>query len=326
MKQIPAKQTQKTKPAKSNVLRLGSRRQRLRYNALGILFASPWIIGFLCFTIIPVGMAIYYSFTNYNLFSKCDWIGLKNYIDIFHDKYVAKSLSNTLYATLIGVPLGQIMALLLALLLNQKKIPGIPVFRTVFYLPTLVPTVASCMLFMWVLNGQYGLLNTFLGFFGLKGPYWLTDPNFTKLSLIIMDTWACGTGMVIYLAALRSVPETLYEAAELDGAGPVRQFFSITLPSISPTIQFQVIMSIISHFQYFTQAYVFSSITDTSAVAGGGPANSMLFYCLYLYRKAFLQFRMGYASAMAVLLAIIVVITTAVVMYFSEKAVSYDAE
>ena len=166
---------------------------------------------------------------SYNLFNKCDWVGLKNYADMFKDKYIWKSLWNTFYVTIIGTPLAQIVALILALLLNQKKVKGLPVFRTLFYLPTLVPVVASSMLFMWVLNGNYGLLNTLLGYFGIEGPYWLTDPKFTKISLIMMDTWRCGTVMIIYLAALRAVPESLYEAAELDGAGPIRRFFSITL-------------------------------------------------------------------------------------------------
>lgn len=314
------------KQARDARARMGASARQRHFNRVGLMFASPWIIGFLCFTIIPVGMAIYYSFTNYDLFSRQDWVGLKNYIDIFHDRYIWKSLSNTLYVTLIGTPLSQVVALGLALLLNQKHVKGIPVFRTLFYLPTLVPIVASSMLFMWVLNGNHGLLNTILGWFGISGPYWLSDPKYTKLSLIIMDVWRCGSGMIIYLAALRSVPETFYEAAELDGAGPVRSFFSITLPCISPTIEFQVVMTMISNFQYFTQAYVFSSLTDISSGAGGGPGNSMLFYCLYLYRKAFLQYKMGYACAMAVLLAIIVIIVTGVVMYFSEKTVNYDVE
>lgn len=308
--------------------RLRPTRQERRYYRMGLLFASPWIIGFLCFTIVPMSMAIYYSFTNYNLFNKCDWIGLKNYTDMLGDKYIWKSLWNTFYVTVIGTPLCQVVALVLALLLNQRKVKGLPVYRTLFYLPTLVPVVASSMLFMWVLNGNHGLLNALLGYLGIKGPYWLTDPRFTKISLILMDTWRCGTGMIIYLAALRAVPESLYEAAELDGANPIRKFFSITLPYISPTIQFQVIMGMISNFQYFTQAYVFASLTDaaSSGGAGGGPSNSMLFYCLYLYRKAFKQYKMGYACAMAVVLAIIVMVCTALVMHFSEKTVNYDTE
>lgn len=322
------KQTIDVERTKNGAVRLRSSRQQRHHNRMGLLFASPWIIGFVCFTIVPISMALYYSFTNYNLFNKCDWVGLDNYVAMWNDKYIWKSLWNTFYVTIIGTPLGQVVALVLALLLNQKKVKGLPVFRTLFYLPTLVPVVASSMLFMWVLNGNHGLLNTLLGYFGIQGPYWLTDPKYTKISLIIMDTWRCGTGMIIYLAALRAVPENLYEAAELDGAGPVRKFFSITLPYISPTLQFQIIMGMISHFQYFTQAYVFASLTDSASGggAGGGPSNSMLFYCLYLYRKAFAQFKMGYACAMAVVLAIIVMGCTAIVMYFSEKTVNYDTE
>ncbi len=306
--------------------RAQSSRQRRRFNRLGVIFASPWIIGFLCFTIVPISMSVYYSFTNFSLFSAPKWTGLKNYIDLFNDKYIWKSLWNTFYVTIIGTPVGQIVALMLALLLNQKKIKGMPVFRTIFYLPTLVPVVASAMLFMWVLNGNYGLLNTLLGYIGIKGPYWLSDAKYTKIALIIMDTWRCGAGMIIYLAALRSVPQEFYEAASLDGANKVKQFFNITLPYISPTIEFQIVMGMISHFQYFTQAYVFASLTDSSIGAGGGPGNSMLFYCLYLYRKAFVTFKMGYACAMAVILAIIVIAATGIIMHFSEKVVNYDVE
>ena len=303
-----------------------SKREK-RFLGLGILFISPWIIGFLCFTLAPMVTAVYYSFTNYNLFGKCDYVGFDNYVKAFRDHYVWKSLWNTFYITIIGTPLSLIVALLLALLLNQKKVKGMPVFRTLFYLPSVVPIVASSMLFLWVLNGDYGLLNSFLGLFGIDGPYWLIDPNYTKMSLIIMDTWRCGTAMIIFLAALRSVPDTFYEAANLDGAGSLKKFFSITLPFISPTIQFQVIMGVINHLQYFTQAYVFTSVSGTSnASIVGGPANSMLFYSLYLYEQAFKNLKMGYACALAVILALIIAGCIFMLMRFMEKRTNYDVE
>ena len=195
-----------------------TKRER-KFFRTGMLFASPWLIGFICFTTIPILLAFYYSFTDYNLFTSPTWVGLKNYIDMFQDSYVWLSLRNTLYMVIIGTPAELIVALCLALLLNQKKVFGLPVFRTIFYLPTLVPVVASAMLFMWVLNGNYGLINQILNLFGIDGPYWLNDPKWTKVSLIIRDTWRCGSAMIIFLAALRSVPASLYEAAEMDGAG-----------------------------------------------------------------------------------------------------------
>lgn len=294
---------------------------------LGILFASPWIIGFLFFTLLPILKALYYSFTDYNLFSSPVFVGFKNYVDLFRDQYVWKSFFNTIYVTVIGVPAGLVVQLLLALLLNQKKIKGIQVFRTIFYLPSVVPIVASSMLFLWVLNGDYGLLNSFLKIFGIKGPYWLIDPAFTKLSLIMMDCWQCGTGMIIFLAALQSVPDSLYEAAEIDGAGSVKRFFKITLPYISPTIQFQVVMMIISYMQYFTSAFVFSSASgSTNSSIGGGPGNSLLFYSLYLYRQGFVNMRMGYACTMSVIMTIIIAVFIFIYLRLSDKVTNYDVE
>lgn len=294
---------------------------------LGLLFASPWVIGFTVFTVLPLFSALGYSFTDYNLFSKCDFIGFENYITMFNDKYVWKSLFNTLYVTVVGVPLNLVVALMLALLLNQRHAKGLPIFRTLFYLPSVVPIVASSMLFLWVLNGDYGLLNSMLRLVGIHGPYWLIDPKYTKISLIMMDCWRCGTGMIIFLAALRAVPESLYEAAELDGAGSFRCFWRITIPFISPTIQFQVVMSIIYYMQYFTQAYVFSSVSgSTNSTIGGGPDNSMLFYSLYLYRQAFVNIKMGYACALAIIMALLIAFFIFLYLHLSEKHTNYDVE
>lgn len=303
-----------------------SSRRAKKYTRIGLLFASPWIIGFLLFTMVPVCLAFYYSFTNYDLFGQCEWIGGKNYADMLRDPYIWKSLGNTIYVILLGTPLEIVVALFLAMLLNQKKVFGLPIFRTIFYLPSLVPVVASAMLFIWVLNGNFGLVNQILSIFGIKGPYWLNDPAYTKISLIIMDTWRCGGSMIIFLAALRSVPVSLYEAAELDGASEMQKFFRITLPYISPTIEFNVVMGIISRFQYFSQAFIFARITGTAGSVGGGPSNSLLFYCLYLYRQAFIYYKMGYACAMAVILFIIILVVTLLMMRLSERLVNYDVE
>lgn len=302
-----------------------SKRER-KFARAGLLFASPWIIGFLVFTIFPVLLAFYYSFTDFNLFSDPTWIGLKNYETFIHDKYVWKALRNTLYIVVFAPAIGTVVSLALAMLLNQKKVFGLPFFRTIFYLPSLVPIVASVMLFSWVLNGNHGLLNEILGFFGIKGPSWLNDPRFTKLSLMIMDAWRCGGTMIIYLAALRSVPVSLYEAAELDGATGWKKFFKITVPYISPTIEFNVIMSMIGSFQYFTQGMIFTQQTTSIGGLSGGPGNSLLFYCLYLYHNAFSYFKMGYACAMAVVLFIVVMTATALARKVSDRLVNYDVE
>lgn len=292
----------------------------------GILFASPWLVGFLLFTILPVCLAFYYSFTEYDLFNAPQWVGFKNYKTLIGDKYAWKSLRNTLFMVVFSPLVGTVVSLALAMLLNQKRVFGLPFFRTIFYLPSLVPIVASVMLFMWVLNGHYGLLNQVLGIFGIEGPAWLTDPKLTKISLIVMDAWRCGGTMIIYLAALRSVPVSLYEAAELDGATGWKKFFRITVPYISPTMEFNLIMSMISAFQYFTQGMIFTSITGGGGSVGGGPGNSLLFYCLYLYKNAFSFYKMGYACAMAVVLFVIIMVATALAQKLSGHLVNYDVE
>ena len=290
-----------------------SSKREARFFWKGILFASPWLIGFVCFILLPVCLAFYYSFTDYNLFNEPAWVGLKNYKDAFKDQYVWKGLKNTLYMVVISPIVGMVVSLLLALLLNQKNIPGLPFFRTVFYFPSFVPVVASVMLLTWLLNGHYGLVNQILGLIGIEGPAWLNDPKYTKISL-----------MIIYLAALRSVPASLYEAAELDGANGIKKFFHITVPCISPTIEFNVIMSMIGAFQYFTQGMLLVSVGGNQI--NGGPGNSLLFYNLYLYQNAFSYFKMGYACALAVLLFLIVMVTTALTRKLSDRIVNYDVE
>lgn len=274
-------------------------KQERRFFLLGLLFVSPWLIGFLCFQLYPILSALYYSFTDFNIFQPAEFTGLDNYVTLFNDKYFPVSIKNTAV---------------------------MPAFRTIYYLPTVVPIVASAMLFLWVLNPEYGLLNNFLSWFGIRGPSWLSDPKFTKISLMIMDVWRCGQNTVIFLSALKAVPKSFYEAAELDGAGPVKRFFKITLPYISPTIQFLVVMGLISSFQYFTQAYVFASVSQVGQSITGGPQNSLLFYSMYLYMNGFSYMKMGYASAMAIVLFLIVLVVSFVAMYLMEKRVTYDVE
>lgn len=290
-----------------------------------MLFVLPWIIGFICFQIYPIGSAIYYSFTDYDIFNSPNWIGLDNYINLFKDNKFYLSIGNTAYMAFLGLPIGLIVALMIALLLN-KEIKGMSFFRTIYYMPTVVPMVSSAALFIWILNPEYGLVNNFLKLFGMRGPSWLSDPKYTKLSLILMDTWRCGQSAIIFLSALKAVPNSFYEAAEIDGAGAFRKFWNITLPSISPTIQFLGIMGLIQSFQYFTQGFVFAQVMNPGQTTTGGPKNSLLFYSLYLYQNGFSFLKMGYASAMAIILFIIVMLVTFFVFKVSNKSVNYDIE
>jgi multiple sugar transport system permease protein len=300
--------------------------QERRFFWIGLAFAMPWIIGFLLFKIYPICSAIYYSFTDYNMFRDPTWVGLKNYTDLFADKYVQKSFSNTAYMVIIGLPVTLAFSLLIAMIMNIRA-KGMPLFRTILYLPSVVPSMASALLFLWVMNSRYGIVNNALSAIGLKGPSWLNDPSWTKVTLIIMGCWGCGGTAVIFLAALKSVPHELYEAAKIDGASRWNQFWRITIPMISPTIQFQFIMGIIGMFQYFSQAFVFNMFTGSAGqVTGGGPSNSMLFYSINLYREAFDYLHMGYASALAMVLFIIILVVTWISMRVSDKMVTYSAE
>ncbi len=271
-----------------------TRRQR-RDLWLGLAFVSPWLIGFVVFTVYPVLASLYFSFTDYNVVSAPRWIGTRNYTDLIRDPLFGKTLYNTLYLAAIGIPFSLGLSLVIAMLLNNKvRLQGL--FRTVYFLPSVVPAVAAALLWRWFLNPDYGPVNEFLWQLGINGPGWLADPAWSKPALILASLWGVGGSMVIYLAGLQNVPVALYEAADLDGASRWQRFRFVTLPMLSPVILFNLIMGIITSFQAFTNIYI---------MTGGGPSNSTLVYALYLYQNAFQFFRMGYASAMAwVLLAI----------------------
>lgn len=313
------------KPKARQAKKQGSMNLSKNNTRTGILFALPWIIGFLAFSLYPICISIYYSMTNFNIFQSPTWVGLANYKELFTDEKFYKSLTNTFYMVLIGTPVSLIAGLLLAILLNQK-IKGLSIFRTIFYLPSIVPTVAASLLWLWILNPQYGLLNSLLKAIGLGQPNWLMDPNYTKPSLIIMGLWSVGNIMIIFLASLQDVPKSLYEAAEMDGANSIQQFSRITIPCISPVIFFQLIMSIITYFQYFTQAYLMiggSTGGSGGNLVSGGTENSLLFYSLYLFHNAFGYFKMGKASAMAWILFIIIVVITAIIFKTQDRWVNY---
>ncbi len=286
----------------------------------GLLFASPWLLGFIGFALYPLIMSIYYSFTAFNVVQPPVWVGLDNYRELFlRDPLFWKALYNTLYFTAFSVPLSLMFSLGLALLLNQK-LPGISLFRTLFFLPSIVPIVASAVLWLWVLNPDSGLINTLLRqWLGVEGPGWLADAHWSKPSLVLMSLWSVGGAMVIFLAGLTDVPQTLYEVAELDGAGPFNKFRHVTLPMLTPTILFNLVMGLIMAFQYFTQVYVMTG-------GSGTPVDSTMFYALYLYRNSFYYLRMGYASAMAWMLFIVILVATLGVLYSSKRWVYYHGD
>jgi len=281
----------------------------------GLLFASPWIVGFAVFTAYAIAASLYYSFCRYDIMSAPHWIGAKNYSRLFFDDEVfRRSLANTLYMVVFGLPIGLVASLGLALLLNAK-VKFIAVYRTIFYIPSLVPAVALATLWMWLLNTDIGLVNVALGKIGISGPGWLTDPVWSKPALILMGLWGVGGSAIIYLAGLQGIPDHLYEAAELDGANSLHKLWHVTLPMLSPVIFFNLIMGLIGTFQYFTQVYIMTN---------GGPQDSTLFYALYLFNRAFVDLKMGYASAMAWVLFGITLLCTLVVFRTSAKWVYYE--
>jgi multiple sugar transport system permease protein len=282
-----------------------------------VIFLAPWIIGFVLFTAGPMIASLILSFCRWDMISPARWIGLANYREMFHDKLVFKSLSNTVIYSAMYIPASICTALALAMLLNQK-LAGMRIFRTLFYLPTLTQGVATFVLWSTVFESEIGLLNRILRpithVFGFEPPSWLHDPNWSKPAIVIMGVWGVGGMMLIFLAGLQNIPEQLYEAAEIDGAGKLRQFFNVTLPMLSPVIFFNTILTTIGSLRVFDAAFVLTS---------GGPAKSTLFYVYYLFNRAFVHFNMGYASAMAWLLFAIVLVLTVIQVRFGKKWVHY---
>ena len=282
---------------------------------LGILFAMPWILGFIVFLAYPLISSFYYSFTNFSILRQPHWIGLSNYRELAADEDFHQSLKNTLTYAAASVPLATIFAILLAMLLNTKT-KGMALYRTIFYIPSLVPMVALGVLWLWIFNGHYGLLNQGLGRIGLPTPPWLSDPAWSRWTLVIISIWGTGNAMVIYLAGLQDVPQSLYEAAELDGAKAWGKTRHVTIPMISPVILFNVVMGIIGSLQIFALPYVM--------FPGGQPARSTYFFSMYLYDTAFLFQRMGYASAMGWVMFAITLALTLLALKFSAKHVHYE--
>ena len=293
-------------------------KHKFRENLVGYLFISPWLVGFFLFTLYPFCRSFYLSLTRYNIIQEPKFIGFANYkMMLFQDDLFWKSLWVTLRYAIVAVPLVLVAGVLLALLLNIN-VKGMSVFRTIFYLPSIVPVVATTSIFMWILNPQVGLINRFLKIFNIAGPAWLTDPAWTPWTLVFMAVWGAGGSMVIYLAGLKDIPLYLYEAATLDGAGVIKKTRMITLPMLTPVIFFNLVMGVINTFQYFTQAYMFSKGT-------GGPKDSTLFYALYMFQRSWKYMDMGYGSAMAWVLFLIVMVFTTVIFRTQKKWVHYGS-
>lgn len=288
-----------------------------RYEAwYGVLFAGPWIVGFLAFTAGPFIASLVLSFTNYKVGVGSEWIGIRNYQEMFTgDPLFWRVLYNTGYYVFFAVPLGVVGSLMIALLMN-RKVRGIPVFRTMVYVPSIVSGVAVAYLWMWLLDPNIGLVNFVLREVGLPAPLWTQSETWAKPALVLVSLYGIGgSTMVVFLAGLQNISETLYEAADLDGAGSLRKFWGITLPMLSPIILFNFIVGLIGSFQIFTQAYLMTR---------GGPANATMFYVLYLYNVAFWYGRMGYGSALAWILFMIILVFTLLQLKLSNRWVYYE--
>lgn len=286
----------------------------------GYLFILPWVIGFLVFTLGAMIYSLVISFTNYDLSTDtASPVGFSNYELLFKDPKVMTSLGNTLYYAILSVPLEICFALLLAYLLHRIPDRGAGIFRIIYYLPKMTPSVAAASIFLLLLNGNSGAINGVLGIFGIDGPQWLIDPNWMKPSIIIIGLWSVSGTMLILLAALKNVPQDLYEAAALDGAGAIRQFFSVTLPMISNALFFCTIVLTIAALQVFDQAFLLF-YRDTQS----GSPDAALFVGVYLFQQAFQQFNMGFAAAIAWLLFVIILLVTIFQVRFGNKFVYYE--
>jgi multiple sugar transport system permease protein len=289
-------------------------RKDVRRSAKGLAFCLPWLIGFLAFSLLPMLSSLYFSFTRYSVLQPPNWTGLYNYSRLlFDDRLFWLSLGNTLYYTVVSNLVGGIVALSLAMLLNMK-VKGLAVYRTIYYVPVVVPIVATSVIWLWLFNPQYGLLNYILEPLGVPPIPWLTDPAWAKNSLILMSLWSIGNTVVIFLAGLQDVSKELYEAAELDGASGLQKIQFVSIPMISPVIFYNLVMGMIGGLQTFAQSYVMTQ---------GGPADSTLFYALYLYNRAFRDFKMGYSSALAWLLFILIVLASVGLFKSSSRWVYY---
>jgi multiple sugar transport system permease protein len=282
----------------------------------GYLFIAPWVIGFLAFSAIPIVAVVLLGFTEYSVLEPPKWIGLHNYVKIFTgDKLFWVSLGNTLFYVVLAVPGQLLIGFGAALLLNQR-VRGLTFWRAAFYVPVVVPYVVSSILFMWILEPQVGISKFVLDKVGLSSPQWFQSETWAKPGIVLLSLWYMGSYMLVFLAGLQGIPEHLYEAASLDGAGRLRQLWSITIPMLTPTILFNLVIGVINSFQVFTFAFIMTR---------GGPLNSTLFYVYYIYRRAFENFETGYASALSTILFVVVLAVTVVIFKWSNRWVYYES-
>ncbi len=291
-------------------------RRSLQRNLDGWLFASPWIIGFVLWTLGPMVASLWISFTEWDLIGSPRWVGFQNYGAMMDDKLVGQALKVTTLYAITSVPLHLVTGLLLALLLNTS-IRGLKFYRTAFYMPSVLSGVAVALLWRWLFSTEFGLFNTMLASVGITGPSWLGDPRWALPSLVVMSVWGVGSGALIYLAGLQGIPTDLYEAAQVDGATGWSRFWYVTLPMMTPVLFFQLVTGLIAALQIFTQAFI---MTD------GGPNNATLFLLLYLYRNAFEYFRMGFASALAWVLFAYILVLTLILFRLSDLWVYYEGD
>jgi len=288
-----------------------------RWNApiAGYLFISPWLLGFICLTAYPLILSLYYSFTNYTLMEPINWIGLKNYEQIFtSDAKFVQSVKVTFMYVLASVPLKLIFALLVAMILN-RAVKGITFYRTAIYFPSLIGGSIAVSLLWRNIFGVDGVFNKLIAIFGIEGKGWITNPDTALGTLILLTVWQFGSTMVIFLAGLKQIPSDLYEASGVDGANKFVQFFKITLPMLSPIMYFNLIMAVINSFQMFTSAFV---------ITNGGPMNSTYVYALYLYERAFSRYQLGYSSALAWIMLVMIVAATLIIAGTSKYWVFYE--
>jgi multiple sugar transport system permease protein len=282
----------------------------------GYLFIMPWLVGLVAFVIGPIVVSFYLSFTDYEIVRAPTFTGLRNFEQLINDRLFWQALRVSSIYVAVSVPLGLALSFAVALLMNQK-VSWIGLWRTIYYLPTLVPVIASTMLWLWIFNPEFGLLNMLLAQIGIEGPLWLGHSRWALPSLILMSLWTVGAPMLIYLAGLQGIPTDLYEAAEIDGAGAWAKFIRVTIPMMTPVIFFNLVINMIAAFQVFVQPFIMTQ---------GGPRYATLFYVLYLYQNAFQYFRMGYASALAWVLFAVILVMTALIFRSSTMWVYYEGE
>lgn len=292
-------------------------RKERRNLAVGLLFISPWLIGFFVFLVYPIYYTVKISFTRYTGFGEPEWIGLDNYHKMIHDTVFWKAVYNTLYYTCLAVPVGVVVAMVLALAMNQP-LPEVGIFRTIIYIPSVIPLFTLTFIFQVLMNPTQGIFNQIISFFGLPNVNWFGDPAYSKLALVILAQFGAGQAAIVFLAALKGIPPSLQEAAALDGAGVVRRYFNITLPLMTPVILYDIILGLSLGLQIFTQVYILGGDPP------GSPANSTMMYVVYLYLNAFRYGALGYAAAMAWVLFVVTLLLALVIFKTSKWWVNYD--